>query len=76
MRRLSTVTLPGPDRRTLQEAVRPLHVVSSDELRGSVGVTLRISDKSIITQEIVMDAACPYLRFNTEVPPARSSGTL
>lgn len=49
------------------EVVQPVHVVSSDVLRGSVGFTLKISDKSTITQEIVMDAMCPYIKFNTEV---------
>lgn len=49
------------------EVVQPVCVVSSDGLRGSVSFTLRISDKSTITQEIVMDAMCPYIKFNTEV---------
>uniref|UniRef100_A0A8C4IA83 alpha-mannosidase n=1 Tax=Dicentrarchus labrax TaxID=13489 RepID=A0A8C4IA83_DICLA len=47
-------------------------VVSSGGLRGSVSFTLRISDKSTITQEIVMDAMCPYIKFNTEVKWAES----
>ncbi len=47
--------------------VQPVHVVSSDGLRGSVSFTLRNSDKSTITQEVVMDAMCPYIKFNTEV---------
>lgn len=49
------------------EVVQPVRVVSSGGLRGSVSFTLRISDKSTITQEIVMDAMCPYIKFNTEV---------
>lgn len=51
----------------MQEVVQPVHVESSGGLRGSVSFILRISDKSIIKQEIVMDAMCPYIKFNTEV---------
>lgn len=49
------------------EVVQPARVVSSDGLRGIVSFSLKISDKSTITQEIVMDAMCPYIKFNTEV---------
>ncbi|TKS73487.1 Alpha-mannosidase 2C1 [Collichthys lucidus] len=59
-------------RKPVLEVVQPAHVVSSGGLRGSVSVTLRISDKSTITQEIVMDAMCPYIKFNTEVIWAES----
>ncbi|TMS05957.1 Alpha-mannosidase 2C1 [Larimichthys crocea] len=59
-------------RKPVLEVVQPAHVVSSDGLRGSVSVTLRISDKSTITQEIVLDAMCPYIKFNTEVIWAES----
>uniref|UniRef100_A0A669EDM4 alpha-mannosidase n=1 Tax=Oreochromis niloticus TaxID=8128 RepID=A0A669EDM4_ORENI len=54
------------------EVVQPVHVVSSGGLRGSVSFTLRISDKSTITQEIIMDAMCPYIKFSTEVQWAES----
>lgn len=50
------------------EVVQVAHVVSSEKLRGVVSFTLRISDKSTITQEIVMDATCPHLKFSTQVP--------
>uniref|UniRef100_A0AAX7T0W3 Alpha-mannosidase 2C1 n=1 Tax=Astatotilapia calliptera TaxID=8154 RepID=A0AAX7T0W3_ASTCA len=50
----------------------PVHVVSPGGLRGSVSFTLRISDKSTITQEIIMDAMCPYIKFSTEVQWAES----
>uniref|UniRef100_F7BFB3 alpha-mannosidase n=1 Tax=Monodelphis domestica TaxID=13616 RepID=F7BFB3_MONDO len=36
-------------------------------LRGSVHFSLQLSNRSILTQEIVLDAACPYLKFHTEV---------
>uniref|UniRef100_A0A673YPV6 alpha-mannosidase n=1 Tax=Salmo trutta TaxID=8032 RepID=A0A673YPV6_SALTR len=49
------------------EVVRPVQVSSPGGLRGSVTFTLRISDKSTITQEIILDAMCPYVRFNTQV---------
>lgn len=50
------------------EVVQSAHVVSSEKLRSVVSFTLRISEKSTITQEIIMDAACPYLKFSTQVP--------
>uniref|UniRef100_A0A8C9ZH55 alpha-mannosidase n=1 Tax=Sander lucioperca TaxID=283035 RepID=A0A8C9ZH55_SANLU len=59
-------------RKPVLEVVQPLRVVSSGGLRGSVSFTLRISDKSTITQEIVMDAMSPYIKFNTEVKWAES----
>ncbi|KAM9854997.1 alpha-mannosidase 2C1 [Aulostomus maculatus] len=54
-------------RKPVLEVVQPVHVVSSDELRGIVSFTLRISDKSTVTQELVLDAMCPYIKFNTHV---------
>uniref|UniRef100_A0A669D8L5 alpha-mannosidase n=1 Tax=Oreochromis niloticus TaxID=8128 RepID=A0A669D8L5_ORENI len=59
-------------RKPVAEVVQPVHVVSSGGLRGSVSFTLRISDKSTITQEIIMDAMCPYIKFSTEVQWAES----
>uniref|UniRef100_A0A4W6DI09 Alpha-mannosidase 2C1 n=1 Tax=Lates calcarifer TaxID=8187 RepID=A0A4W6DI09_LATCA len=59
-------------RKPVLEVVQPAHVVSSGGLRGSVDFTLRISDKSTVTQEIIMDAMCPYIKFNTEVKWAES----
>ncbi|XP_028442064.1 alpha-mannosidase 2C1 isoform X1 [Perca flavescens] len=59
-------------RKPVLEVVQPLRVLSSGGLRGSVSFTLRISDKSTITQEIVMDAMSPYIKFNTEVKWAES----
>ncbi|XP_045569898.1 alpha-mannosidase 2C1, partial [Salmo salar] len=54
-------------RKPVVEVVRPVQVASPGGLRGSVTFTLRISDKSTITQEIILDAMCPYVRFNTQV---------
>lgn len=50
------------------EVLQPANVASSNGLRGIVSFALRISDKSTITQEIIMDAMCPYIKFRTEVP--------
>lgn len=49
------------------EVVQPAHVVTSQKLRGIISFTLRISDKSTVTQEIIMDAMCPHLKFSTQV---------
>lgn len=54
-------------RKPVQDVLQPARVVSSSGLRGIVSFSLRISDKSTITQEIIMDAMCPYIKFNTEV---------
>lgn len=59
-------------RKPVVELVQPVCVVSSDRLRASVSLRLRVSEKSTIKQEIIMDAECPYIRFNTQVMWAES----
>uniref|UniRef100_A0A3Q2SY03 alpha-mannosidase n=1 Tax=Fundulus heteroclitus TaxID=8078 RepID=A0A3Q2SY03_FUNHE len=59
-------------RKPVLEVVQPVRVGSSGGVRGSVSFTLRVSDKSTVTQEIVMDATCPYIKFNTKVQWAES----
>ncbi|XP_077423773.1 alpha-mannosidase 2C1 isoform X2 [Vanacampus margaritifer] len=59
-------------RKPVVEVLRPAHVLSSHELRGRVGFTLRISHKSTLAQEMVMDAMCPYIQFKTQVDWAES----
>ncbi|XP_045063760.1 alpha-mannosidase 2C1 isoform X2 [Coregonus clupeaformis] len=54
-------------RKPVVEVVSPVQIASPGGLRGSVTFTLRISDKSTITQEIILDAMCPYIRLNTQV---------
>ncbi|KAG9341240.1 hypothetical protein JZ751_019681 [Albula glossodonta] len=54
-------------RRPVVEVVHPVQVASTGGLRGTVTFTLRISERSSLTQEIILDASCPYLRFNTKV---------
>lgn len=58
------------------EVVEAAHVVSSEKLRGVVSFALQISDKSTVTQEIIMEATCPYLKFSTQVPQAHSRRNL
>ncbi|XP_032438996.1 alpha-mannosidase 2C1 [Xiphophorus hellerii] len=59
-------------RKPVVEVVQPVQVAFPGGVRGSVSFTLRISDKSTITQEIIMDAMCPYIKFNTKVQWAES----
>ncbi|NXP52211.1 MA2C1 mannosidase, partial [Heliornis fulica] len=47
--------------------LRPLEITLSGGLRGSVTFSLQVGASSTITQEIILDAACPYLRFLTQV---------
>ncbi|KAJ0028900.1 hypothetical protein NQD34_003897 [Periophthalmus magnuspinnatus] len=54
-------------RRPVVEVLEPARVLTSEQLRATVRFSLRISDKSTITQDIVMDAMCPYLKFHTQV---------
>lgn len=53
-------------RKPVIEVIEPAKVVRSG-LRGSVTFSLRISEKSTIKQEIVLDACDPYIKFNTQV---------
>uniref|UniRef100_A0A8C0IZI2 alpha-mannosidase n=1 Tax=Chelonoidis abingdonii TaxID=106734 RepID=A0A8C0IZI2_CHEAB len=47
--------------------LKPLAIVLTGSLRGSVKFSLQISERSVITQEVILDAMCPYLRFLTQV---------
>uniref|UniRef100_A0A3P8UMG9 alpha-mannosidase n=1 Tax=Cynoglossus semilaevis TaxID=244447 RepID=A0A3P8UMG9_CYNSE len=59
-------------RKPVLNVENPIHVVSSGGLRGVLSFSLRISEQSTITQKIVMDANCPYIKFETEVMWAES----
>ncbi|XP_031420687.1 alpha-mannosidase 2C1 isoform X2 [Clupea harengus] len=59
-------------RRPVVEVMKPAAVTSSGGLRGSVCFSLRVSGKSTITQEVILDADCPYLKFSTQVEWAES----
>lgn len=54
-------------RKPVVEVVETARVVCSDRLRATVSFSLRVSDRSTITQDIILDAMCPYLKFNTQV---------
>uniref|UniRef100_A0A672KB17 Mannosidase, alpha, class 2C, member 1 n=1 Tax=Sinocyclocheilus grahami TaxID=75366 RepID=A0A672KB17_SINGR len=51
----------------LQTRKPVIEVIESWGLQGSVSFSLRISGKSTIKQEILLDACCPYIKFNTQV---------
>ncbi|XP_064169237.1 alpha-mannosidase 2C1 [Anguilla rostrata] len=54
-------------RKPVVEVVGPVEVGSPGGLRGSVKFTLRISGRSSLIQEIILDASCPYVKFRTKV---------
>ncbi|XP_073687876.1 alpha-mannosidase 2C1 isoform X2 [Garra rufa] len=54
-------------RKAVIEVIEPAKVLRSGRLQGSVSFSLRISGKSTIKQEILLDACCPYIKFNTQV---------
>ncbi|CAH2273484.1 alpha-mannosidase 2C1 [Pelobates cultripes] len=54
-------------RKPLTNIVRKVEISANEGLRGVVTFSLQITEKSSIEQEIVLDAACPYIRFNTMV---------
>uniref|UniRef100_A0A8B9KFC3 alpha-mannosidase n=1 Tax=Astyanax mexicanus TaxID=7994 RepID=A0A8B9KFC3_ASTMX len=54
-------------RKPIVDVTRPVEVVSTGGLRGSVKFSLQISGKSSITQEVILDANCPYIKFKTKV---------
>ncbi|KAG7473386.1 hypothetical protein MATL_G00095190 [Megalops atlanticus] len=59
-------------RKPVVKVSSPVKVVSSGGLRGSVKFSLTISGNSSLTQEIILDAMCPYLKFTTQVDWAES----
>lgn len=54
-------------RKPVVDVAQPAKVLSSGGLRGSVTFSLSISGKSSITQEVILDANCPYIKFSTQV---------
>ncbi|NP_001090678.1 alpha-mannosidase 2C1 [Xenopus tropicalis] len=54
-------------RKLLTSVISKLRISQSGGLRGAVAFTLQISENSTIEQEIILDASCPYIRFNTKV---------
>ncbi|KAG2470848.1 MA2C1 mannosidase, partial [Polypterus senegalus] len=54
-------------RKPVTEIIEPVRIVSSGGLRGSVTFSLRIGEASMLFQEIILDAQCPYVKFRTKV---------
>ncbi|KAI5100513.1 alpha-mannosidase 2C1 isoform X2, partial [Silurus meridionalis] len=54
-------------RKPVEDVVHPTKVLSSGGLRGSVTFSLCINGKSTITQQVILDAKCPYMKFSTQV---------
>uniref|UniRef100_A0A8B9J1X0 Mannosidase alpha class 2C member 1 n=1 Tax=Amazona collaria TaxID=241587 RepID=A0A8B9J1X0_9PSIT len=54
-------------RKPVTTLLKPLEVTLAGGLRGSVTFSLQIGKSSTLTQEIILDAMCPYLRFLTQV---------
>lgn len=56
-------------RKPVTTVLKPLEVTLAGGLRGSVRFSLKVGKSSTLTQEIILDAMCPYLRFQTQVWP-------
>ncbi|KGL94651.1 Alpha-mannosidase 2C1, partial [Charadrius vociferus] len=54
-------------RKPVTTLLKPLEITLAGGLRGSASFSLRIGKSSTLTQEIILDATCPYLRFLTQV---------
>uniref|UniRef100_A0A8C3JWG3 alpha-mannosidase n=1 Tax=Calidris pygmaea TaxID=425635 RepID=A0A8C3JWG3_9CHAR len=54
-------------RKPVTTLLKPLEISLAGGLRGSASFSLQIGKSSTLTQEIILDATCPYLRFLTQV---------
>ncbi|XP_053933839.1 alpha-mannosidase 2C1 [Cuculus canorus] len=54
-------------RKPVTTLLKPLEITLAGGLRGSASFSLQIGKSSTLTQEIILDAMCPYLRFLTQV---------
>lgn len=54
-------------RKPIMHLLKSLDITLSGGLRGSVTFSLKISEKSVLTQEVILDAMCPYICFKTQV---------
>ncbi|XP_074773839.1 alpha-mannosidase 2C1 isoform X1 [Athene noctua] len=54
-------------RKPVTTLLKPLEITLAGGLRGSASFSLQIGESSTLTQEIILDATCPYLRFLTQV---------
>ncbi|KAG8440360.1 hypothetical protein GDO86_006202 [Hymenochirus boettgeri] len=54
-------------RKLITSVFSELKITKNGGLRGAVVISLQVGKDSTIEQEIILDALCPYLRFNTKV---------
>uniref|UniRef100_A0A8B9QFK2 alpha-mannosidase n=1 Tax=Apteryx owenii TaxID=8824 RepID=A0A8B9QFK2_APTOW len=54
-------------RKPVTTLLKPLEITQAGGLRGSASFSLQIGERSTLTQEIILDATCPYIRFLTQV---------
>ncbi|XP_051484223.1 alpha-mannosidase 2C1 isoform X4 [Apus apus] len=54
-------------RKPVTGLLKPLEITLAGGLRGSASFSLQVGESSILTQEIILDATCPFLRFLTQV---------
>lgn len=60
-------------RKPVTTVLKPLEITLAGDLRASARFSLQVGKSSTLTQEIILDAACPYVRFVTEVWPAAAA---
>nr|XP_027779422.1 alpha-mannosidase 2C1 isoform X2 [Marmota flaviventris] len=65
--RLTSLVLVASGRKPVLGQPGTLAVGSEGGLRGSAWFLLQISPNSRLSQEVVLDVGCPYVRFHTEV---------
>ncbi|NWQ83013.1 MA2C1 mannosidase, partial [Columbina picui] len=54
-------------RKPVTTLLKPLEITLAGGLRGSASFSLQVGESSTLTQEIILDATSPYLRFLTQV---------
>ncbi|KFU93081.1 Alpha-mannosidase 2C1, partial [Chaetura pelagica] len=54
-------------RKPVTGLLKPLEITLAGGLRGSASFSLQVGESSTLTQEIILDATCPFLRFLTQV---------
>ncbi|KAG3262326.1 mannosidase alpha class 2C member 1, transcript variant X2 [Ictidomys tridecemlineatus] len=65
--RLTSLVLVASGRKPVLGQPGTLAIGSEGGLRGSAWFLLQISPNSRLSQEVVLDVGCPYVRFHTEV---------
>uniref|UniRef100_A0A8C3LKI4 Alpha-mannosidase 2C1 n=1 Tax=Chrysolophus pictus TaxID=9089 RepID=A0A8C3LKI4_CHRPC len=54
-------------RKPVTTLLKPLEITLAGGLRGSTSFSLQVGESSTLTQEIILDAMCPYICFKTQV---------